>query len=157
MLLDGIPTPIVSEQLGIVEQTLNRWHREQKKTQPGYEPQPVCHPNACRVGEVRRILSMLDEGMSVKRIERETTHTRQTIRRWRDDPRFRDATFEYDPNFNYDHTDLEDRAVVAHHLCTQTTDVGERLDLVMAVAGVGVETDKFSVPRKTSTRRKVMR
>lgn len=87
------------------------------------------------MGEVRRILEMIDSGTSLREVERASGHSRCTLRAWRDDPRYRDATFEFNPAFTYDHTDLLDRATVAQHLCSETPLVEERLDLLSAVIG----------------------
>jgi hypothetical protein len=98
---------------------------------------------------------MMDEGTPLKQISRDTGHHRSTIRRWRDDPSYREATYEYDPEFTYDQDDLMDRAVVAHHLCTETPDRGERAALLMAVIGRGDEDlDDHSAPYRGQTRRK---
>lgn len=94
------------------------------------------------MGDIRRTLEILDAGGSLRGTAKITGHDRTTVRHWRDDPRFREATLEFDPSMSYDDTDLIDRAVVAHSLCHESS-VAERFALLAAV--VGFESD--SEPR----------
>lgn len=152
LLADGVSRELVSKDLGVKTVTLDKWIASDRKAYPGRIPS-VAHPalHNSTVGDVRSVLRRLDEGEAVHAIHKETGLTRQTIRRWRDDPKYREATLEFDPSFPYDHTDLYDRAVVAQHLCRQTTDPGERLDLLMAAVST-IEIDEFSVPTGRNTR-----
>ena len=63
----------------------------------------------------------------------------ETVRAWLTDPKYREATFEYDPEMTYDYYDLTDRSIVTQHLCSQTLSVDERLELVAALVAPTVE------------------
>lgn len=138
---------MVSKDLGVKRVTLDKWISAERISNPDRIPEyrPAALQNA-KVGDVRIVLRMLDEGLPLKQISRETGVDRQTMRRWRDDPRYREATLEYDADFPYDHNDILDRAVVAHHLCTLTPDPMERLDLLMAAVGSDDNLDEFDIP-----------
>lgn len=79
----------------------------------------------------------------------------RTLIRWRDKPQYREATFEFNPVMSYNHEDLMDRAVVAQHLCSETSCRDERLELVFAVVGKHVQVEAKSRP-KFGTRLKEM-
>lgn len=143
--------------LDLKKSTLATWVRKHRGNDPFWVPTPrerTQPPARCKVGDVRTVLRMVDEGMTHTQIRQETGHDRQTLRRWRDDPRYREATMEYDPAFRYDYSDLMDRATVAQHLCTETPHVGERFDLLMAAVGAPSEHDEFSIPYGKQSRRK---
>jgi hypothetical protein len=84
---------------------------------------------------------MLDQGVTVSHAAREMKLRREAIRRWRDDPRYREATYEFDPDFNYDYDDLTDRSVVAHALCRVEPNPDERLDMMLAIVGLSYEPE----------------
>lgn len=156
MIADGVSRAQILGQFGLNKNTLAGWVRQERKKDPLWvSTTRLQNTRGHKVGHVRQALRMLDEGVPLKRVERVTGHTCKTLRRWRDEPRYREATLEYDPLFTYDHTDLMDRAVVAHRLCAETRNVGERLDLLMAVIG-SPELDQFSIPSRKNTRRKSM-
>lgn len=153
LLVTGESRDLVCKDLGVKKVTLEKWISQEKRTNPGKIPDFVMPAlQNAKVGDVRIVLRMLDEGAALNAVHRETGVDRQTIRRWRDNPKYREATLEFDPSFPYDHTDLFDRNVVAQHLASQTTDVGERLDLLMAAVGFGDDVDDFSVPTGRNTR-----
>jgi hypothetical protein len=145
---------------------LKTWIRKQRRGDPFWEPsdrQIQDRPKrAYKVGDIRKVCDLLDEGVSIRQIERDTGYTRQTIKRWRDEPVYREATYEYNYRFTYSENDLLDRAVVAHSLCTQTESPVDRLDLLCAVVGItllpppptpreqGVDPDRY---RRTHNRR----
>lgn len=96
---------------------------------------------------------MLDQGVSVSYAAREMKVLRESVRRWRDDPTYREATYEYNPDFNYDINDLTDRAVVAHALCRAEPNPDERLDLMLAVVGLHVEDEPRDQQQNGNRRR----
>lgn len=85
------------------------------------------------VAEVRSTLAMMDSGIPVEDVIDSSRRRPETVRAWIEDPRFREATFEFDPEMTYDYYDLTDRSIVTHHLCTQTLSKDERLDLLAAL------------------------
>ncbi len=119
----GVKRPFIQQELGVGRTTLWRWSTEEKTPQTR---------GVLKVSQIRAFRDRLAEGVPLKQLSRETGYGRRILRRCRDDERFAEATFEYDPVFEYDETDLLDRAVVAHHLCREATP-GERLDLLFAV------------------------
>lgn len=139
MVAAGKPVPEILERYEIHRSTLAAWVRQRRLSDPDWMPIPgkLARPSmtGCKVAQVRRVLQLLDKGKSPSQIERMTPHSRQTIRDWRDYEQFREATLEYDSSMVYSADDLMDRAVVAQHLCSQTRDVGERMDLLMAIVG----------------------
>lgn len=162
LLVTGESKDLICKDLGVKRVTLDKWLKAERVANPGRIPRfPMPPLKNNKVGDVRILLRMLDgellkddtrsPGMSLRAVHQETGVDRQTIRRWRDDPKYREATLEYDPSFPYSIDDLLDRATVAQHLASQTTDVGERLDLLMAAVGFG-ERDDFSVPSSWSTK-----
>lgn len=86
----------------------------------------------------------MDQGESLGSIERDTKILRETCRRWRDDPTYREATYEYNPEFNYDANDIIDRSVVAHELCCHEPNPDERLELMLAIVGLHYEPEAKS-------------
>lgn len=130
MVSAGVPRIVVCEELGLKKGTLWSWIDRDKKNQPIRE----LDSRKCRVKDVRRVCDLLDEGYSLKAVGRITGRDRCTLRKWRDDPRFREATLEFDPCMTYDDTDLLDRATVAHHLCHESS-TSERWALLAAVVG----------------------
>lgn len=161
MVDSGVPRVLIREQLGIAKSTLRTWISKHRKGEQFWIPKAHLDRTPARVGDVRKVLSMVDGELldddsrgpttPIKQIERDTGRTVQTIRRWRDEPQYREATFEYDEAFEYDYDDLLDRAVVAQHLCSLTPDIGERLDLLMAVVGTP-DVDEFSIPSPWNTK-----
>jgi hypothetical protein len=138
MITEGKSRSLVEKTLNIKKGTLHNWIRKERWSNPESVPAPQPQ-NVLRLGKVktvRSVLSMVDDGTSLHEITRRTGIDRQTVRRWRDDPRYREATYEYDELFPYDEDDLVDRSIVAQHLCTQTPDPWERLALLMAVVGL---------------------
>lgn len=71
---------------------------------------------------------MLDAGIPLKQVARETGVYRNTIRKWLNEPKRYEATMEYDPTYTYDINDLMDRATVAQYLCSQVRAEGRYLD-----------------------------
>lgn len=146
MHLKGSPNKAIIEHLGVAKSTLKTWIRKHRNDDPFWIPtrkqleQPPLR--GCKVADVRNVLERLDAGQSSSQIQRETGHARCSIRSWRLNPQFREATLEFDPSMSYDDTDLIDRAVVAHSLCHESS-VAERFALLAAV--VGFESD--SEPR----------
>lgn len=82
------------------------------------------------VSAIREVLDMLDAGATVTATARKTGHKSDTVKRWRDIAAYREATYEYDPNFDYNPDDLLDRATVAAHLCQREWDPAERQELL---------------------------
>lgn len=132
-MVDQGATPLeASAAFGIKRNTLDKWIQATRRP---VEEIPVIHDaKDCTVAEIRHVCALLDENLSPHEIAEATGYSRQMIRRCRRNPFFREATLEFDPRFLYSHTDLLDRAVVAQHLCADST-VGERLDLLFAVVG----------------------
>lgn len=105
-----------------------------------------------RVGDVRKALDMMEgrpedgvRPIPLRETTAKTRITRQTLRRWRDEPRFRNATYEYDPAFEYDPNDLLDRATIAADLCKTSDSVGERFDIMLAAID-GFQPDLKTTP-----------
>jgi uncharacterized protein YueI len=126
----GFKAKYICEELGIKPGTLSAWVKREKrpKSQRKY-----------LVSHYREVLEDLDSGMTVNEVQRQTRLNKETIRRWRDDPRYREATFEYNDEFDYDAEDATDRSVVAQYLCNTTLDLVERLEYMFASAGVTTE------------------
>lgn len=130
MLNAGYPQKDICAELGVTIGTLTTWVKRADLPRKR---------RTYLVSHIRELLADLDAGTPIKVLSKQTGVNRATIRRWRDDPRFRNATFEYDEDFDYDDDDLADRSVVAHHLCTLTLDLTERLEMVLASAGINLE------------------
>lgn len=130
LVSEGMSRVAVRELYGIKRQTLEFWLRKERDGQE-FSDHPAWR---CKVGDVRKACALLDEGFSVQEVSHQTGHTAQTIRRWKNDPKFREATFEYDAAMRYDETDLLDRATVAQYLCIEASP-SERLNLLFAVVG----------------------
>jgi len=88
------------------------------------------------VSTIRRVLRILDAGGTLSYAAWEQKLPRTTIRRWRNRPEYREATFEYNPDFVYDPDDLIDRSIVAHALCVAEPNPDERLDMMLAIVGL---------------------
>lgn len=161
MVSNGVPRSVVTEELGVKKSTLKTWLYKERNSDPFWEPS-VKHPmerqapvlSGRTVADVREVLGMLDSGLTYYGVHAKTGYDLYDIRRWYRDPRYREATLEYDDAFVYDHEDLLDRAVVAQHLCSLAPHVDERLDLLMAAVGFGDSTDDFSIPSRNETRRR---
>jgi transposase-like protein len=123
LVREGVPRKELREQYGIATSTLANWVSQ---AAPGHirggEP---------TVAEIRGILAQHDAGETD--ITRLSSRRAETIQNWIEDPKFREATFEYDPSMTYDYYDLIDRSIVAHHLCTETDCVSDRIDILEAL------------------------
>jgi DNA invertase Pin-like site-specific DNA recombinase len=154
---DGKSLGLIAKDLGLYKGIVEKWIELARKEQ-GSDQIPYAVPppliGGKKVSDVRDVLEMIDEGTPLSHAARGHKITRGTAYRWILEPKYRDATFEYDPTFPYDYEDITDRAVVAQHLCTQTTDIGERLDLLFAVLGTEQETDNGNPPSRNQTRRR---
>lgn len=91
------------------------------------------------VAEVRSALAMMDGGIPMEDVIDGSRRRPETVRAWLTDPKYREATFEYDPDMTYDYYDLTDRSIVTHHLCTQTDSVSDRIDFLAALVAPTVE------------------
>lgn len=108
--------------------TLKHWSLSERKP----EHRHLAHREAT-VAEVRLAYHLMDNfGLSAVEVGRRLRRHRNTIALWRNDPTWDEARLVYDPSKRYDVNDLEDRAVVAQHLCTQTDCVSDRLELMLA-------------------------
>lgn len=96
--------------------------------------------DAVTVAKIRAVLEMHDTGeVHISDVIRLSGYSEQAVLDWVSDPKYREATFEFDPDMTYDYYDLTDRSIVTHHLCTQTLSVDERIDLLAALVAPTVE------------------
>ena len=90
--------------------------------------------------KIRSVLEMHDTGeVHIADVIRLSGYSEQVVLDWISDPRYREATFEYDPEMTYDYYDLTDRSIVTHHLCTQTDCVSDRIDFLAALVAPTTE------------------
>lgn len=146
MVDDGMERQEVCTILGLHRSTLFTWVSKKEQGEDFWEPAETKPPGKATVSDVRRCCDLLDYGFRLTEVQRMTGFDTRTLIRWRDKPQYREATFEFNPVMSYNHEDLMDRAVVAQHLCH---DCGrdERLELLFAVVGIGIEREPFSRPR----------
>jgi hypothetical protein len=126
---------------GVSYAKLDQWIKAHVRGTESFSPvvtkrRPGRGITRCYVSAIRRSLAILDIGGSVSYAAWELGVPRTTIRRWRDDPAYREATFEHNPDFNYNPDDLTDRSIVAHALCRVEPNPDERLDMVLAIVGL---------------------
>lgn len=112
---------------GIARSSLANW---MSQSNPYAVSQRVKEPT---VAEVRSGLAMLDGGIPMEDVIDSSRRKPETVRAWLTDPKYREATFEFDPEMTYDYYDITDRSIVTHHLCTQTLSKDERLEFLAAL------------------------
>lgn len=144
-LYSGYRHQDIADDFGLKRTTVSSiWAREKDMVNSGTRTKlPI---KDYSVANIRKVLDLLDGGTGPTEVSRISGISRQTIKKWRDTPKYREATYEYDETFTYDAEDVTDCGVVAHHLCTMITDVGERLEMMLAGAGVktAVQDDNSS-------------
>lgn len=124
---DGESRQVLCATYGIARSSLANWMSQSNIHSVGRRMKDPT------MAEVRSALAMMDEGIPMEDVIDSSRRRPETVRAWLTEPRFREATFEYDPEMTYDYYDLTDRSIVTHHLCTQTLSKEERLDFLAAL------------------------
>lgn len=136
-LYGGYKHKDIAEDFGLKRTSVSSiWAQEKRRLELGARTVLPIKDNT--VANIRKVLQMLDDGTGPVEVARVCGLSRQTIRRWRDMPKYREATYEYNDDFHYDADDPTDCSVVAHHLCTMISDVSERMEMMLAGAGISV-------------------
>lgn len=115
------------EAYGIATSSLANWCSQSNPYSPGRRSKEPT------MAEVRSSLAMMDGGIPMEDVIDSSRRKPETVRAWLTDPKYREATWEYDPEMTYDYYDLTDRSIVTHHLCTQTLSKDERLEFLAAL------------------------
>ena len=126
---DGISKKMISQAYGVPLSTLKTWSLADRD--PQYRA--LAH-NQPTVAEVRRAYVMMGLRVPYAEIARVLKRDKRTIIAWASDPSWHEAMYTYDESKKYDVDDIEDRAIVAQHLCTQTECVSDRFELMLAAA-----------------------
>lgn len=120
----------ICEEYEIPRSTLSNWISQADPSHP--------RANPITAREIRTALEMYDGEVHIADVIRLSGRSEKIVLQWIEDPKYREATFEYDPDVDYDYHDLIDRSVVTHYLCTQTPFREDRLELVAALTNPSV-------------------